>query len=997
MIKEEIFLSKSIYALPIYNPEYIKSNNDESLQLMISDTLFLDTLFCKLRGAIIDFSKKLKKKERAEEKVLLDQITTLESETETNSQKIEELLNIKDQLENIRENRIKGSMIRSRAQLSQDWEKPSKYFLNLEKRNYINKSIPSLTIDGCKITDSTEILKQQHRFYSDLYSSKGVKDMSTGNFACYIENMKRLSNKHKENLDKPLTLDELEIVIRGGKLNKAPGPDGFSNEFFKTFLEELKHWIFRYLLESIDNQYFTETLIEGVITCIPKSGKLRNDLKNWRPLTLLNCVYKFFSSMIANRLKPELPFLINEDQTGFISGRFIGENTRTVYDLIEHCESFNKKGLILVLDFAKAFDTIEWHFINNIFKFLNFGETFCNYLKLLQTNSFSRIEQNGYLSDRVSLSRGCRQGDPISPYVFVICAEMLSHILRECEEVKGIVIHDVEMLVSQYADDTTVFLDEDLNSFNYTVRILKWFEGRSGLAINSDKTKVIKLGASRGKSIPWQGKHGFEWTTTFEILGIIYNIEEMQDITKLNIYRKVGEVKKLISTWHSRNLTPYGKITIIKSLLMSKFTHMLLSLPSPSEDLVEELNALFKGFLWAGKPPKYRREILEAEIKDGGLKLHNIKLFDNALKLGWLKRYLRSNSKWTLFPKDFDIDGVFIYGPDYIDRLEAIISNPFWLDVLTALKTLWNSNFISEKTVIMETPIWLNPTFKFHIRREWKEKGISVISDFIDHLRTPYTMESFTEHYGVKTNFLEYARFSVLINEYLSWKDTPETKEPRPKNSFLNIILSKDLKGVSNLYKQIFPKGNQIIGEISTKWQNKTNIEIQNFDFQKSFLLHNRTFTDCFLKYTQFRTLHRRFFTNDKLSKMGIKASDKCTFCKVSTDSVEHMLLYCPIINQLWDMVNQWITEIGFIGYNLSIYKKIIGDLENGPILNSIILITKKVIYDSFKKDKIPSIFQIKSEVKNHYYLEKYTYRNNGKIQLFEKKWHLLTLKYENA
>ena len=174
---------------------------------------------------------------------------------------------------------------------------------------------------------------------------------------------------------------------------------------------------------------------------------------------------------------------------------------------------------------------------------------------------------------------------------------------------------------------------------------------------------------------------------------------------------------------------------------------MLLSLPSPSEDLVEELNALFKGFLWAGKPPKYRREILEAEIKDGGLKLHNIKFVDNALKIGWLKRYLKSYSKWTIFPKDFELDGVFIYGPDYIDRIEAMISNQFWLDVLKSLKILWKSNFALEKIVIMETPIWLNPTFKLHIKRDWQEKGISVISDFIDHLRTPYTMESFMKKY----------------------------------------------------------------------------------------------------------------------------------------------------------------------------------------------------------------------------------------------------------
>ena len=143
-------------------------------------------------------------------------------------------------------------------------------------------------------------------------------------------------------------------------------------------------------------------------------------------------------------------------------------------------------------------------------------------------------------------------------------------------------------------------------------------------------------------------------------------------------------------------------------------------------------------------------------------------VYDNSLKLGWLKRYLRSNSKWTIFPKDFEIDGVFIYSPDYIDRLDAMISNPFWLDVLKSSKILWKSNFALEKSVIMETPMWLNPTFKLHIRRDWKEKGILVISDFIDHLRTPFTMESFMKTYGVKTNFLEYARISASINEYLS-------------------------------------------------------------------------------------------------------------------------------------------------------------------------------------------------------------------------------------
>ena len=143
---------------------------------------------------------------------------------------------------------------------------------------------------------------------------------------------------------------------------------------------------------------------------------------------------------------------------------------------------------------------------------------------------------------------------------------------------------------------------------------------------------------------------------------------------------------------------------------------------------------------------------------------------------------------------------------------------------------------------------------------------------------------------------MEYAKIAALINEYLNWRDIPETREPKSRNSFLNTILSIDIKGVSNLYRQILPKGNLVIGELTDKWLKKTEIEFSSFDLQKSFYLHHTLFKDCYLKYTQFRTLHRRFLTNDKLFKMGIKPSDKCTFCKEATDSVEHMLLNCIVI-----------------------------------------------------------------------------------------------------
>ena len=246
--------------------------------------------------------------------------------------------------------------------------------------------------------------------------------------------------------------------------------------------------------------------------------------------------------MVSYRLKSCLPSIISGDQTGFISGRFIGENTRMVYDTLEYCESHQKKGLLMILDFSKAFDTIEWPFISTVLNIFNFGEIFASTIKLCQTNSTSKVVQNGFLSSTIELHRGCRQGDPLSPYVFVLCAEILSNDIRESGDVRGIDVHGEEFKVSQYADDTTLLLDEDQQSIVSVIRILKWFKTVSGLDINKEKTKMVKLGASRDSSIIWQGKFGFQWADNFEILGIHYNMEKLNSITDLNINRKMGEI-----------------------------------------------------------------------------------------------------------------------------------------------------------------------------------------------------------------------------------------------------------------------------------------------------------------------------------------------------------------------------------------------------------------------------------------------------------------------
>ena len=217
---------------------------------------------------------------------------------------------------------------------------------------------------------------------------------------------------------------------------------------------------------------------------------------------------------------------------------------------------------------------------------------------------------------------------------------------------------------------------------------------------------------------------------------------------------------------------------------------MLLSLPSPNVICFKDLNNTFAKFLWCGKPPKWRKEILEGEIHHGRLKLHNLQLFDKALKLSWLKRYLRSKGKWTVFPNDFELWEVFNYGPDILEKLVETTTNKFWLYVLKSLGFFWQTDRVLRKDFIKNTPIWLNPTFSVPINRQWFNNGISTIADFLGTMNVILPMEEFMTKHNVKTNFLAYNLITSKIRKYIEWKDLPLHNKDAPRNSSLNVWLN---------------------------------------------------------------------------------------------------------------------------------------------------------------------------------------------------------------
>lgn len=144
----------------------------------------------------------------------------------------------------------------------------------------------------------------------------------------------------------------------------------------------------------------------------------------------------------------KLPKSISADQTGFIPGRYIGENTRLVYDIMSFTELQDLPGLLVMINVEKAFDSVSWKFIQETFNFFNFGPSFCKWIKSFQYNSNSCVTQAGFLSNFFKLGRGCRQGDPISPYIFLLCAEILTVKIKNNKSIKGIEIGNTEFLMS---------------------------------------------------------------------------------------------------------------------------------------------------------------------------------------------------------------------------------------------------------------------------------------------------------------------------------------------------------------------------------------------------------------------------------------------------------------------------------------------------------------------------------------------------------------------
>ena len=326
--------------------------------------------------------------------------------------------------------------------------------------------------------------------------------------------------------------------------NKSPGSDGLPAEFGKVSWEDIKQFLLSALNFAHAKGCLSITQRRGLITLVPKKNKPANLLKNWEPIILLNCDYKIAAKSIANRVKKILPKIINNDQTGFLKDRFIGENIRLIDSIINYTNTEQIPGLLLFIDFEKAFDTIEWSFIEKTLKYFNFGTSLVTWIKLFHTDISSCVQNNGWSSDFFTLSRGVRQGCPLSPYLFILCAEVLGNAIRRDEEIRGIKISGTECKLSQYADDTTMILDGSELSFSRTLYLLDIFADISGLKVNYEKTEALWIGSLKNSNAIIPSNKPITWAERkVYALGVWFSTSDLKDI-EANFFEKIEKIEK---------------------------------------------------------------------------------------------------------------------------------------------------------------------------------------------------------------------------------------------------------------------------------------------------------------------------------------------------------------------------------------------------------------------------------------------------------------------
>uniref|UniRef100_A0A8C5PGR8 Reverse transcriptase domain-containing protein n=1 Tax=Leptobrachium leishanense TaxID=445787 RepID=A0A8C5PGR8_9ANUR len=457
-----------------------------------------------------------------------------------------------------------------------------------------------------------------------------------------------LSAEQIATLALPITEEEIKRTLGSKQLQKAPGPDGFTGQYYKTFMPNLSPFMCRLFNEARGGKSFPAESLLASMVLIPKPGK--DPEGNYRPISLLNTDIKVLAKILALRLDPYLSLLISPDQVGFVMGRQAYENTRRAADFICLAHEQCIPSLFISLDEEKAFDRAEWPFLFTLLAHQGFPPSFIRLISALYDSPGAQILIPGTERVPFRVWNGTRQGCPLSLALFVLFLEPLLQTIRDDPGITGFGVGELQFKLSAYADDVLISLTNPQKSVLRVMERLQEVSEISGYRINVGKSEAIPV------ALPVSVLSDITASTPIQMaeseikyLGIRLPTcpNKLYDA---NYPRLIKNIKKDLESWDKHNISWIGRVNCIKMNVLPRLLYIFQTLPIPL--IITEFDMLQRAidqFVWAGRRRRVARHTLYCSRALGRLGLPSLLSYYYATQLAQIVAWHspRGSRRWV--------------------------------------------------------------------------------------------------------------------------------------------------------------------------------------------------------------------------------------------------------------------------------------------------------------------------------------------------------------
>ncbi|KAJ9565542.1 hypothetical protein OSB04_001508 [Centaurea solstitialis] len=524
----------------------------------------------------------------------------------------------------------------------------TRYFHGVINKKYKRNRIHGVNINGRWNSSPESVKEAAFSYFKDKFQEPHPTRPALNSSL-----FKKLSDAQSAQLELPFDGQEIKKAVWNCGCNKAPGPDGFTFEFIRRFWDVVGSDFIEAVSFFGSNQLLNPGSNSSFITLIPK---VRDPLSfiDYRPINLIGCISKVISKVLAERIKIVMDSVISNSQSAFITGRSILDGPLIVNEVISWAKKMRKKILIFKADFAKAFDSLNWNFLDNVLLQMGFGLRWRSWVKGLTRTTKCSVLINGVPSREFRMEKGIRQGDPLAPFLFILAAEGLSIVFREAQRsniFKGIRPGNLqeELSLLQFADDAIIMGEWEPENAKNLIRILKCFELCSGLRINLSKSSL--MGVSVPKEEVQKVAHWLnckKGSIPFTYLGLPVG----DNMAKASAWKPIiDKFKSRLSLWKAKHLSAGGRLCLIKSVLGGLGNYFFSLYKAPNK-VLSSLESIRRRFFW-GEVNQSRKinwvvwnKVLR-DKKSGGLGIGSLKALNLAMLSKWhWREKVEPNAKW---------------------------------------------------------------------------------------------------------------------------------------------------------------------------------------------------------------------------------------------------------------------------------------------------------------------------------------------------------------